>query len=234
MRDDMAKVIVERPRLNRGARYPKGERRSRQRLEMDEWHRRQGIRRPWLRNPKCLNENLAPLRRFLLKQCGRPWNKVFAEMSERIDLGSTVQRHIWQHVEMDVCRDVSQVKPVVRDRRGLAVHSPFFVHPRTGLLLRNNRPTKREWREAHQQELPTDRREADAGHEYRRIDGIWYELELAPLPAEEQRGGVRDALFLKPVAALNPHQEYGRAVYTVRKRQIGKRRLRELKLDLLD
>jgi hypothetical protein len=40
---------------------------------------------------KALNENLAPLRRYLLKQIGRPWNKVFSEICQNLRVDSVVQ-----------------------------------------------------------------------------------------------------------------------------------------------
>ena len=45
-----------------------------------------------------LNENLAPLRRYLHAQIGRPWNKVFSEICAGIDRRNTVQQHIHQHI----------------------------------------------------------------------------------------------------------------------------------------
>ena len=105
MRADMAKVIVERPRHGRGLCFPRA--RLRDWGPIEESPRRQGMKRPWLEagREKCLNENLAPLRRYLLSNVGRPWDKVFGEMSQHMRLDSAVQLHIWQHVQHDVCFD---------------------------------------------------------------------------------------------------------------------------------
>ena len=89
MRADMAKVIVERPRLGGGMRRPKGIRK-RERLAMaDLMPSREGIRRPWRGGyRKMLNEHLGPLRRFLQSQVGRPWDKVHSEISQHLRLDS--------------------------------------------------------------------------------------------------------------------------------------------------
>ena len=73
MRDDMAQVIVERPRL-RGGSTRKG-----RTGDWDAMPSREGMRRPHVLrgDPKPLNENLSPLRRFLERQVGRPWDKVY-------------------------------------------------------------------------------------------------------------------------------------------------------------
>lgn len=64
MRDDMARVIVERPRIpDHGARKGRS-------LPLDQLPAQEGMRRPHVRfwGGKQLNENLAPLRRYLERQ----------------------------------------------------------------------------------------------------------------------------------------------------------------------
>lgn len=68
MREDMSRVIVERPRIIDGA-----ERKGRPR-PLEDLPSHEGMRRPhrvagcW----KMLNDNLSPLRRYLERQVGRP------------------------------------------------------------------------------------------------------------------------------------------------------------------
>ena len=81
MRSDMAKVIVERPRIGSSMRgKSKGYRRSLQRLDHETLPSKEGIKRRHLGHRKWLNEHLGPLRRYLDSQVGRPWNKVFSEI----------------------------------------------------------------------------------------------------------------------------------------------------------
>ena len=101
MRKDMAKVIVERPRLGRAA---AGLRPGRMRPLVDddgEIVRAKGAREPVARAQKTkgLNETLNPLRRYLESQVGRPWNKVYSEISAHLKPTSTVQQHVRDHIE---------------------------------------------------------------------------------------------------------------------------------------
>jgi hypothetical protein len=98
MRADMAKVIVERPRKKGGAwRKPKGYQRRLSRYG-DDPPGREGIRGCWAGGRKMLNEHLGPLRRYLDKQVGRPWDRVFSEICRHIDRNSAVQDHVRDHV----------------------------------------------------------------------------------------------------------------------------------------
>ena len=88
MRDDMARVIVERPRIpDRGAR------RKRRPVPLDQLPAQEGMRRPHIRfwGGKQLNENLAPLRRYLERQVGRPWDKIYSDIVAHLRVDSTVQ-----------------------------------------------------------------------------------------------------------------------------------------------
>ena len=100
MRPDMAKVIVERPRIKgRAWERPKGYRRRLGCYGPDGPPGREGIKAPWQNGTKHLNEHLGPLRRYLDRQVGRPWDQVFSEICAHIDRSSAVQDHVRDHVE---------------------------------------------------------------------------------------------------------------------------------------
>src|SRR5271165_5191662 len=103
MRDDMARVIVERPRIPDYKDRRKGRSRA---LEDQPGH--ESMRRPHLLKGegKHLNENLRPLRRYLERQVGRPWDKVYAEIARRLRADNTVQQHVRHHLA-----DFVAVKP---------------------------------------------------------------------------------------------------------------------------
>lgn len=95
MRKDMAKVIVTRPRILEDA-VRKG------RSVPDEVEPKSiGLRRHVRERGgfKVLNENLAPLRRYLEAQVGRPWNKVYSEIAANLRVSSTVQQHVRDHLK---------------------------------------------------------------------------------------------------------------------------------------
>jgi hypothetical protein len=143
MRSDMAKILVERPRIGHSKRYA---RRGRSCVIVDDdgaplRARAEGR----LQKTKTLNENLAPLKRYLAAQVGRPWDKVYSEIARRLKPTSTVQQHVRDHIEDFVAVRTRMVDGVVHHQGkfgGLAPvanpwgHPAFFVHPKTGLLKR--------------------------------------------------------------------------------------------------
>lgn len=148
MRRDMFEVIIERPRLGGGRSTDKrrGERTAR---AFDRAPNKMGMGRG--SRSKHLNENLAPLRRFLRRHIGKPWSKVHSEMCAVLSMSSAVQKHVLDHV-----KDFVEENPVMIDGRP---HHPsasgggywplrwherwprFYVCPRTG-LLREAKPDK--------------------------------------------------------------------------------------------
>lgn len=227
MRKDMAKVIVERPRSNRGYAFPRSVPVEGKRLTLEDLPSRHGIRRVWRNGTrKMLNENLAPLRRFLRTNVGRPWNKVYSEICQQINRDSAVQLHVWQHLMQDVCLDPHVISgDVQRGFFGWRWFVRFYVDPKTGLLGENvsQRPPWRRPRPPN-----PDRIEIDSSREYRRLDGIWYELELATPPLDRP---VYDFSFRRTTDQLTPTQLrefYGRYVYAVSKRQLNSREIRRL------
>src|SRR5665811_643005 len=134
MRNDMAQVIVERPRI------PDHTGRKGRAIPLDEMPHHQGMRRPHLLHGdgKSLNENLRPLRRYLERQVGRPWNKVYAEIAARLRV-DTIQQHVRDHL-----RDFVAITPrrQIHDwracMRGGLWWQPLYVNPETGLLCRTD------------------------------------------------------------------------------------------------
>jgi hypothetical protein len=99
MRDDMMKVIVERPRhghyySNWQARMDRVQAKMKDpedlpaRLPM----------KPKIGWTKGFSENLSPLYRFLISRVGEKWDDVYSEISEQIKPGSTIQEHIRVHL----------------------------------------------------------------------------------------------------------------------------------------
>lgn len=196
MREDMDKVIVERPR---GGWRVQGDGRKWRNSKYRGSHL--GMKRGHA-HPKWLSENLAPLKRWLHKQVHRPWDKVYAELCSGIDRRSTVQAHIFEHIDGFVecraeLRDGQVWVPAERWRSRLrtllseAAHVELFVHPVTGILLPNRR--LHEARKAQKLAYRAAWSRPPAGKapvfhvidevtQWHRIDGCWFEVTLAPLP----------------------------------------------------
>jgi hypothetical protein len=236
----MAKVIVERPRWGGGAKYPRAVPRSDNRHPMEDLPRRTSARRPWQaegRGQKFLNENLAPLRRYLRSQVGRPWDKVYSEIRQRINPDSAVQLHIWQHLMEYVCTDPHVVTGEVghvgflKFRRSFASF-PYYVDPKCG-LLRANSEYGRRWRHGPtrpEQPWPGVV-EVDEGHALVPLEGIWFELQLSPEPRGLQ-GVVYDHVLRRAIDIGGRDFRFyrGQRVYVSGKRQLNKREIRRLAL----
>jgi hypothetical protein len=196
MRDDMFKVIVERPRRVNSNAYKGDGRPFRNR---EDGPAMLGMKKGY-NDRKWLNENLAPLRRFLEKQINRPWDKIHGEIRAAIDARSTVKQHILQHLDNFVAiqtrwkADGKGGHVMVRESswsgRYVTLEESrmeLFVHPLTGILLRNRRYTSWDARRKQkrldvEQEKDAVRRKISDRVQLHRIDDIWYEVTLDVLP----------------------------------------------------
>ncbi len=140
MRADMFKVIVERPRWGAShAASPKVKR------TKDYNIKQIGLKRHAFestRYTKSLNENLAPLVRFLRSRVGQSWNDVFSEICCHLDTGSTMKMHVRQHIEDFVLTRISIGRygewlfegEVLGSEGRWFRRRKFFVDPQDGVL----------------------------------------------------------------------------------------------------
>jgi hypothetical protein len=189
MRTDMAKVLVERPR--RGGQCSRKGRHS----ALGLLPTKEGMRR-WWTDRKELNENLAPLCRFLASRVGRRWDAVYAEICAHLSASNAVQLHVRSHLA-----DYVALKLHVHAEGRLEGHSwhgrdwrhsyDFYVDPRDGVLKRSlSDKARRREAQRRQQRLAAQR--VNAGtivtgpmSELHRLNGVWYSIEFAPLPQLE-------------------------------------------------
>jgi hypothetical protein len=222
----MAELLVERPRVGGGLRFPRPSLALHDERVQDRLVQREGIRAAWPSgHRKSFNENLAPLRRFLASSVGRPWSDVHAEICAHVRPASTVQQHILLHLQWYVQTHVVERDGVLFHGAGYEYGRPligyryhqFYVCPRTGRLQqvahipRHRKPDPRPFvllgrdRLAHQ------------------IDGFWYAIRLAPVP---QEGGVWDVLLCRVVYSADARilaERYGTASYAHTKSQLSRR-----------
>jgi hypothetical protein len=190
MRQDMYKVIVERPRRGKYGNAAA----ARLRNDID-GPMRLGMRAGY--GHRALNENLAPLRRYLHAQIGRPWNKVFSEICAGIDRRNTVQQHIHQHIGDFIAIDVDihngRLVDLAADRRFLwsnsGISQALFVDPRTGLIRPNKnyrswRHSEAQRRQREQLEIAARRRVVDERTMLLLLDEVWFRVEVDVLPDE--------------------------------------------------
>ena len=248
MRSDMYKVIVERPRTGAGWAKP-----GRELRDPDERPSHEGMRHRLNTSRKWLNENLRPLQRWLDRQAGRRWDAVYAELCKNVDRRNTVQQHIHEHlrdfVEVDVYESEGQLYAIRRWRGAVALAESYcdlYVDPRNGCLMRNEAAFVRRVRKRDEHRLAVHARQAgwregfrivDRDVQLHRLDGIWYRIELAPVP--EPRRSKRKSGVVLPGLAFDAvlHAQigeceskrwnlYGRCgVYARRKRQLSQAEL---------
>lgn len=182
MREDMAKVVIERPRYGHSDPSKKTALRLRHYdpdKEYDEYPKH--IPASMRRGTKGFSDLLGPLRRYLRSNVGRPWNKVWSEMKQNLDCRKTTGQHIFDHVkwEVDLHVEVDEhgvaYYPEGRARRYGPING-LFVHPRTGLLCwQDARHCKRNEPEAARKlRRSVERIPISHNQSYVRINGVWY------------------------------------------------------------
>jgi hypothetical protein len=197
MRRDMGRVVIERPRSGSAHKSPKI-RDFGGRINADDDYDGP-TRLPSSREKiygqatgvlqKRFTDVLGPLRRYLRKNVGRPWNKVYSEACEVLRSGGRGVEHVLDvHLLSEVDRNVEMDghgNPVSATH-GYRV-SGYYVHPRTGLLclakaVRRNRKAEPE---------STDRIPLGDGRYGVLINGLWF---IARYEAHDgqQPGGVED------------------------------------------
>ncbi len=230
MREDMFKVIVERPRdgntlKSRGGRRARfagisGKIGSRRFIKMTE------------RDTKSLNENLAPLQRYLAKQVGRPWNKVYSEICASLDASHTVKQHVRDHLEDFVAYRLG----IGRDGEFLDKGSPFwsrsdhwrqdlYVDPKDGILKdsakywRNQKACRRPaWHQPDRSNARADVVPINDDLKLHRVKGLWFAVTYAGPREASEDTNVYDVIKDHPVEA---HERFAAS-----KRQLSRRELK--------
>lgn len=235
MREDMSKVVIERPRW--GHSLPSSKTRLRiNRYDPDKEYddlpkRVSGSRSKYIRagETKYFSDLIGPLRRFLRKNVGRPWDKVYSEMREKLDDRKVTGRHVFEHVDGEVETHALIDGDGELYRWGFSGRQPvygFYVDPRTGLLCwSDNNP----WRRARGksktagEEITHIRLSANAG--YVKMNGIWYfiEYEIFEEPVDCDQAQPTAPLRTIPNVSDSP-------ILILRKKQLSQKELKTAKL----
>ena len=249
MRDDMGKVLVERPRVR--CRFVRGRcgkgyapRVRREMVSEDGSPCHEGTMRRYNgHGNKYFNEHLGPLRKFVESNVGRPWDKVYAEICQHVDRGNVVQKHILTHLFQYVAVDVELIdgEPYrkARDRsayrnRPLRGPNQWYVCPKSGLLKRAKVVSKLE-RKRRRTAVEKPVAWVSASQFVRRGPGGWELVTVKPWPdspefgVRDPRPSAVDVLFNISVSTWDHDRltrYYGKRVYAV-----AVRTLREVELD---
>jgi hypothetical protein len=162
-------------------------------------------------------------------------------MAKVLAPSNAVQRHVLVHLADFLVTSVYEREGTLwaaRARRGpepLVASTRtalFYVHPRSKLLCMIERARRKPAR--GRRAANPNVRELSSNRQLRRLGGLWYELTVAPFPPWPERATCVDVVSRRRVRwetySLFPELadlwESGR--YTVARRQLGKRELREL------
>lgn len=218
MRSDMHEVLIERPRGGLRLKTSRGNKPSAREWTGSEDDYAHSYR-PRQHRTKHFDDLLSPLKRWLRRQVGRPWNKVWSELCSGIDTRSVVGQHLLQHVRGEVAVDCAY-DPVRRrvvtkeHRRGHDLIDGLYVDPRHGLLCWKQ-PVPRRRELIVLGEVSSDTRQVAPDRFQLKRNGIWFEAEVTQLP-------------YAPHYRVEPHIRWYNGCYTiVQKRQLNSRELRE-------
>jgi hypothetical protein len=194
MRSDLNKVITEHERHGQRGDYgestklAKAQRPTRFHSEDDplDLPQREGMRIKWRLNHndgKDFADRLGAIRGTLRKNKGKPWDKLYSELSRNFDRNTVSGKHVWGHLMQDIVIHtemrgkeiwgldgpygswVRMKEPQVYPRR-----TTYYVHPVTNLIMERPRGP------AYKYVRPLDpnlRKTEDPQVEYHKVSGNW-------------------------------------------------------------
>jgi hypothetical protein len=233
MREDMSKVVIERPRS--GNSLPGYKTRLRIRhydpgKDYEDMPKRvSGSRSKYVRagEIKYLSDFLNPLRRFLRTNVGRPWDKVYSEMKKHLDDRKVTGRHVFEHVDMEV-----ETHPLIGDDGKLYKLEyggrlwpvrEFYVDPRTGLLCWSDE--KPWWKQLDKASQEVNHIRLSANTCYVKLNGIWYFIEYRVFSWAVDRDQANQPLpshLIREISAA--------PLLLLRKKQLNRKELKTAKL----
>ena len=157
---------------------------------------------------------------------GEIWDKVYSEVCERINRNSAVQYHIWLHLMQYVCSDAVLENGVVFDSKGKRPFEDFYVDPVTGVLKKIPKFDRYSWMRQKPKSSPYVKINCK---NYRRLEGIWYEVILEPVPKDVETvfdSVLREWLYIYGSSSFI--EAHSARVYASAKRQLGKKEIKKL------
>lgn len=241
MKKDFEKLLHERPRTGpRGDKFEKGKVKKWQKLRNnpDLITSRESTSPSRRVSHKERSLNISPLLRFLEKCVGQNWDKVYSELKQNFSkkYPRDIDSHIAWYVEKNTILENGQVL----DSKGSKMYGYFYVHPITGLLVKNNDPPF--WRKKYRSNVKKPIYIEKDGLYLREIKDVWYAVELKPLigfKGDEIRIPWRHIDYTKLIydAVEKDYITYneacilhGRAVFASGKRQLNSKEIKHYHL----
>ncbi len=139
------------------------------------------------------NLRLQPLRRFVDRRVGQRWSDVYAELRQGLRRRDATLDDPLRYLSVEVNTSMVDGEVVAHSHWGglhpVEEHCDYYVHPVTGLLcrtarLQSRRESRRQDHAREQAQLHARRRVVSQTSQLHRLEGIWYEVTLAPLASE--------------------------------------------------
>jgi hypothetical protein len=174
-----------------------------------------GLLSPYLIKPtrktKWFSDCLGPLSRWLEYHVGEYWDDVYSKLCQILDTttlsGQHIVSHVWQYVE----RNVELINGFPYRKSGSYryplgnLYNRLYVHPETGILCLAERIPK------EPKQKPDDFVFVDAYHHYRKLNDLWYAIELADI---------------EPLGINTHKSSVNREKYVASKRQCNKKQIK--------
>lgn len=194
MRKDMKKVLVLTGRHGGGpgdSKILRGKEKTRDK-DFESAPKKEGMRQRATKaagyDRKTPDEYLNPLKRFLEKSVGRPWNKVYSEICENMDKRKATGLHIFQHlydmIETKAYKDPEDGKYYVD---GHFWHGRHEVHPgelfvnEAGIIQRKKGKRSDRWNRG-KPEPTIEKVQIDQHSFYIKWENIWYNVTFKEVP----------------------------------------------------
>lgn len=235
MRADMAKVLIEDARTQSAERSRKWGKRLKYDPDSDYDDEPKKIKssRYWQYgyNHKNSTDVLGPLKGFLKSRVGQPWDDVYSEICRNLDrrsvTGLHVFTHLWQFVDLNCWIGAKTGKVYCNGKWGHSQPTDFYVHPWTGVLCEVPRRSRQFWRKNRTKRDPVKfipiNDSGYSGTAYQNLEGIWYYTEWA----KEEREATYNSY--SRLVGRNPWS-VKEEMLILKKRQLSKKELRDLKL----
>lgn len=174
-----------------------------------------GLLTPYLIKPtrktKWFSDCLGPLYRWLESHVGQYWDDVYSKLCQILDIttlsGQHIVSHVWGYVERNaVLIDGAPYRKSGSYRYPLGHwYNRLYVHPETGILCLVERIPK------VPKQKPDDFVFVDAYHHYRKLNDLWYAIELADI---------------EPLGINTDKSSVNREKYVASKRQCNKKQIK--------
>jgi hypothetical protein len=244
MREDMEKVLCERPRIGGWGGMKGYKKRCYKEKEAEIERKFESIKKPWL-DRKNFTDLISPLYNFIDSKVGCLWDEVYSEIRERVNPNSLQQIHLLDHIKDMVERNVVMVnnEPYICGSRytengyfrllSSGYVNYYYVHPVDGILRKAPFVSHKKKKEKKKYIW------IDEMNQYRLIlcknQWIWFHVSLAPLKSYVfplyNRG--YDQVLRRIITETEAYGLYNKKVYAVSKRQLNKREIKSLQVDLL-